>query len=337
MGEGAEGTLAAAIASFERELVRRHASPHTIRGYLQDLAALDAFLRDYLGIAAEAPLPLARMDTLAIRAYVADAARSGKKRTTQARALSAVRAFCRHLREEGLLAINPARSLRAPRIPATLPKDLSVDEVSALVAPAEPRDVESAISRAVVLRDAALLELIYGSGLRVSEAVGVDVDALDVDLGMVRVLGKRRKERVVPYGGRAGDALRRYLADGRPRLLRPERGSEPALFLSTGAGAGRRLTDRTVRSILNRRCREVALRLHVSPHALRHAFATHLLGSGADLRGIQELLGHESLRTTQRYTRVSVERLAQVYDASHPRATAAPPRRAEPGRGPEPS
>lgn len=322
-GAAPDGTMAAAVASFERELVRRQASAHTIRGYLQDLDALSSFLRVYHGVPEGEALPLARMDTLAIRAFVAELSRSGKKRTTQARALSAVRAFCRHLREEGALIGNPARSLRAPRIPATLPQDLSVDEVAALVAPAGPADP-------VVLRDAALLELIYGSGLRVSEAIGLDAGVLDLDLGMVRVLGKRRKERVVPFGVRARDALRRYLEAGRPLLLREGREAEPALFLSTGAGKGKRLTDRTVRNILARRCREVALRLHVSPHALRHAFASHLLGSGADLRGIQELLGHESLRTTQRYTRVSVERLAQVYDASHPRAQSAgselPPR-----------
>lgn len=301
-----------ALQGFEAELAARHVSVHTVRGYRRDLATLREFLRGYLALR-EGELPtVAHLDTLTLRAFVAHLSRSGKRRTTQARALAAIRALCRYLREEGLIRGNPARSLSSPKLPSTIPRDVTVDEAVALVAAeGEGRPVDA--------RDRALFELIYGAGLRVSEAVGLDVGDLDLSLGMVRVMGKRRKERVVPFGAKAQEALRNYLRV-RGELVPQGRAVPAALFLSTGSGRGRRLTDRTVRNILDRRTRAVALARHISPHTLRHAFASHLLGSGADLRAIQELLGHESLRTTQRYTRLSVERLAQVYDAAHPRA-----------------
>ena len=301
-----------AIAEFKRHLEGRQASEHTQRGYLRDLASFEEFLRGpYLGVG-DGPLALSEVDTLAIRGFVAQLAVQGKKRTTQARALASIRSFCRFLRAEGFRDDNPARALRSPKIPATLPRDLTVDEAAALMPPEDDSPVE--------LRDAALFELVYGAGLRISEAMGLDVESVDLSSSLVRVLGKRRKERLVPFGDKARRALERYLSQGRSALLTESRSHEPALFLSTGAGRGKRMSDRTARNRLNRRARAAALRLRISPHTLRHAFASHLLGSGADLRAIQELLGHESLRTTQRYTRLSVEQLSQVYDKTHPRA-----------------
>ncbi|MFN7973502.1 MAG: tyrosine recombinase [Acidobacteriota bacterium] len=308
MNPAPPATLDAAIAAFRDELGRRNVSPHTERGYLQDLGQLARFLKlDHAAIPMDEPLPLARLDTLALRAFLASLSRSGKGRATQARALSSVKALCRFLREEGAMAENPARALRSPKLPQPLPKDLGVDEMAGLLSAIDTSTPEG-------LRDRALFELAYASGLRVSELVGVDATDLDFEMGTLRVLGKRRKERIVPFGAKARDALERYLRTGRPALAR---GAARALFLGA---RGERLADRAVRRRLDAAARDAALRLHVSPHALRHAFATHLLGSGADLRSIQELLGHESLRTTQRYTRLSVERLAAVYDAAHPRA-----------------
>lgn len=305
--------LPEAVEAFVQELTRRGSSPHTLRGYRHDLAALERFVRGYLAVAEGEAVALGAVDSLAVRAFVADLGRQGARRTTQARALSAVKALFRFLREEGVLGANPVRALKAPKLPSPLPRDLSVDEVAGLIVSVEGE-------APVDLRDRALLELLYASGLRVSELVALDVPQVDLAAGMVRVMGKRRKERVVPFGTKAARALEDYLARGRRELAAPDSAGEPALFFGTGRGKGKRLPARSVRRLLDARARAAALRLHVSPHMLRHSFATHLLGSGADLRSIQELLGHDSLRTTQRYTRVSVERLAEVYDDAHPRA-----------------
>ncbi len=307
-------TFEEAIREFEAELRRQNRSPHTIRAYTRELDRLRRFLRsDYFALPEEAPLEIGKIDMLAVRSYLAKLALDGKARTSQGRTLAAIRSFFRHLKKEGAVEVNPAKMIPSPKLPQRLPKDLSVDEVIALLSPPEetsPRD----------LRDRAMLELIYASGLRVSEAVGLDLHHLDLQLGMVRIMGKGRKERIVPFGGKAKTALDIYLREARPSLLPKDRPDEPALFLASGSHRGHRLTTRSVRNIVNRRATNAAIRFHISPHTLRHAFASHLLGSGADLRSIQELLGHESLRTTQRYTRLSVERLAHIYDRSHPRA-----------------
>jgi integrase/recombinase XerC len=194
-----------------------------------------------------------------------------------------------------------------PRTAKKLPHDLSVDEMFGLLERIQGNDTAS-------LRDRALLELLYATGLRVAELVSLDLDDLDREARIVRVLGKGSKERMVPYGTKAEQALARWLAAAQPLRLR---GSAEAVFLNLRGG---RLTDRSVRRILDRRILEAAIQGHRSPHAVRHSFATHLLGAGADLRAIQELLGHSSLSTTQRYTHVGVDALMQVYDRAHPRA-----------------
>jgi len=209
---------------------------------------------------------------------------------------------------EGRIESNPAKSVVAPRVPRSLPRDLTVDETFNLLDHIKGDDLAS-------LRDRGILELLYAAGLRVGELVSLSLEDVDLSKSMVRVMGKGRKERLVPFGNAAIDAIRLWLE--RSSGLRAKGGDPEAVFLNLRGG---RLTDRSVRRILNRRLREAAVLARVSPHALRHSFATHLLGAGADLRAIQELLGHASLSTTQRYTHVDTAALMRVYDKAHPRA-----------------
>jgi len=227
---------------------------------------------------------------------------------TVARKLASLRAFYRVLREHGLLAQNPADLMPAPKRPSTLPTVLPVDELAALLdrIPA---------STPLEVRDRAMLELAYSCGLRVEEITSLDLGAMDFDSERLRVLGKGGKERIVPVGEPAQKALERYLARGRAALSPPA--EERALFLSKN---GRRLSSSDVARRLRRWVREAALASGVSPHSLRHSFATHLLEGGADLRTIQELLGHASISTTQVYTRVDPSRLRGQYAGAHPRA-----------------
>ena len=225
-----------------------------------------------------------------------------------ARSLAAVRGFHRFLLQERLAGADPARDLGTPKVPATLPKALSVEQVEALLGAVAGDDP-------LALRDRALLETLYAAGLRVSEATALDVDDLDLDDGSVRAFGKGAKERLVPVGRSARRAVAAYLARGRPLLARPRSG--PALFLNA---QGSRLTRQGCWKILRRHARHAGLEAAVSPHVLRHSFATHLLAGGADVRSVQELLGHASLATTQVYTRVTTDRLREVYLRAHPRA-----------------
>jgi integrase/recombinase XerC len=283
----------------------RRASPHTIRAYVGDLAEFAAHL-------AEAGAPVVPGSPALIRGYVARAAGSAAA-ASLGRKLSTLRSFYRFLVREGLAPGNPARAVASPRRPKRLPQVLPEEEVATLVE--APGKGEGPLA----LRDRAFLELLYASGLRVSELTGLDVDDVDLGQGLVRVLGKRSKERIVPFGAAAAGALRRWLAEGRPALAAA--GARPpgaaALFLNRRGG---RLTQRSVARRLDRWVLAAGLPRHVHPHVLRHCFATHLLGNGADLRGIQELLGHASLSTTQRYTHLDWKRLAEVYDRAHPRA-----------------
>ncbi len=230
-----------------------------------------------------------------------------------ARKLSTLRSLYRFLVKEGLAPGNPARGVASPRRPKRLPEVLPEEEIAALVeAPHLARPLER--------RDRAFLELLYASGLRVSELTGLDLEDVDLSARLVRVLGKRSKERIVPFGRPAAEALERYLEEGRPVLAAGSergRGGGAAFFLNHRGG---RLTSRSVARRLEAWTRKAGLPRHVHPHVLRHCFATHLLGNGADLRGIQELLGHASLSTTQRYTHLDWKRLAEVYDSAHPRA-----------------
>ncbi len=304
MAAGADA-LPSEIQRFARHLEsERRASAHTLRAYLSDLAQYSA----YLG---EAGVALVPSSPAAVRGFIARAAATCQG-ASLARKLSAIRALYRFLVKERLAPANPARGVASPRTPRRLPQVLPEEEVAALVeAPALAAPLE--------LRDRAFLELLYASGLRVAELTGLDRGDLDLDGGLVRVLGKRRKERIVPVGRAARAALRRWLDVGRPALAAgPDRtrGGD-ALFLNYRGG---RLSARSVARRLDRWVLAAGLPRHVHPHVLRHCFATHLLGNGADLRGIQELLGHASLSTTQRYTHLDWKRLAAVYDDAHPRA-----------------
>ncbi|MDX1388005.1 MAG: tyrosine recombinase XerC [Acidobacteriota bacterium] len=285
---------------------QRHMSAETIRAYENDLSQFGVYLEEE-HVGGPPPGP-EEIDTLAVRGFVAHLSRHGLGKSSVARKLSAVRSFLNHAVREGRLEVNPAAAVQTPKVPKKLPRELTIDEVFALLDRIEEPDPAS-------VRDRAILEFLYATGLRVSELVGLDLDDVDLNAGMVRVLGKGAKERMVPVGSKAVDALRRWIASSSE--LRGKATDAGALFLNLRGG---RLSDRSVRRILDRRLHEAAVQARVSPHALRHSFATHLLDAGADLRAIQELLGHSSLSTTQRYTHVSMDALMKVYDRSHPRA-----------------
>ena len=288
----------AAVGSFLEYLgVERGASPHTLRSYAADLTEFTRFLAEE-GIGG-----LASADARAVRAHVARLHQRRLAKASIARKLAAVRSCFRFLARRGAIGANPARQVRSPRLGRRLPSFLPVDETTVLLStPPGPATAGA--------RDRALLELLYASGLRVAEACGLDLDDLDEARQTVRVLGKGDKERVVPVGDSALEALAAYLA-----MRGRQRGP---LFLNARGG---RLTARSAHRIVRAWARRSGLRQRVTPHTLRHSFATHLLGAGADLRVIQELLGHSRLSTTQRYTHVSPEQLMKVYDRAHPRAT----------------
>src|SRR6185295_10698221 len=284
-------------AAFLRHLaVERNASAHTLRSYANDLTDFQSFL------AARGTPDLTAADLRLVRAWLAALHARGLAPASIARRLAALRSCFRFLVRRGVMEGNPAREARSPRQPRKLVTFLPIDEATQLV---DGRAVGGA-SRA---RDVAILELLYASGLRVSELSGLDLDDLDRTERTVRVLGKGRKERMVPYGNQAARALETWLGE------RGERGGP----VFTNARGGR-LTVRSVHTIVRRAARAAGITRRVSPHTLRHTFATHLLDGGADLRAIQELLGHSRLSTTQRYTHVGAEQLLKVYDAAHPRA-----------------
>jgi integrase/recombinase XerC len=311
---------AAIEAYLEHLRGERDASAHTLRNYRVDLEQFLAFLRARPGGAPD-PDP-ATIDDLAVRGFLARLHGERLARSSAARKLAALRSFFRFLCRRGVLAANPAELVRAPRLPVRTTPHLSVDEVfqllaapeARLAAPGERRRNAEALAR----RDRAILELFYASGLRIGELTGLDLDRVDRGRGLVRVLGKGRKERVVPVGRPALDALRTYLdvrgSLGPPAAMAP---TETALFLNV---RGRRLSARGVWQIVLRHLEASGLGKKVTPHGLRHSFATHLLDAGADLRAIQELLGHARLSTTQRYTHVGLDKVIEIYDRAHPRA-----------------
>ncbi|HEX6851867.1 MAG TPA: tyrosine recombinase XerC [Candidatus Polarisedimenticolaceae bacterium] len=291
---------------------QRQVSPETLRAYESDLAQFGTFLaEEHLGGAPPGPEGL---DAIAVRGFVAHLHRAGLKKTSIARKLSAVRSFLDHAVREGRTEVNPGKDVPTPRQPKPLPQTLTVDEMFNLLEHIPASDEAG-------IRDRAILEFLYATGIRVGELARLDLEDVDFAGGVVRVFGKGRKERIVPFGSKARAAIQRWLEcssawrhAGSPC---PE-----ALFLNFRDGG--RLTDRSVRRILDRRLQEAAILAKISPHVLRHTFATHMLGAGADLRAIQELLGHASLSTTQRYTHVDVDALMRVYDAAHPRARKIP-------------
>jgi len=284
-------------AEFLRYLdLQRGASRHTLRGYATDLAEFRAFLvRERLGDLVDA-------DARAIRAWLAWLHDRKLAKSSVARKLATVRSCFRYFARLGLVEYNAARQVRSPRLPKRLPSFLPKDESKGLL--------DALVERSKAgLRDHALLELLYATGLRVAECCGLDLDDVDRHRGAVRVMGKGGKERVVPAGDTALEALDAWLS------VRGE--GRGALFTNLRGG---RLGTRSVHRIVKRRARAAGIDRRVTPHTLRHTFATHMLGEGADLRLIQELLGHSRLSTTQRYTHVSPEHLMKVYDSAHPRA-----------------
>ncbi|MFN7959802.1 MAG: tyrosine recombinase XerC [Thermoanaerobaculia bacterium] len=302
--------LGALVVRFLEHLgEERGYSPETLRAYGGDLEKLELFLEDFLG-KPRADLSASDLDPLALRSFLAGLTRAQLAARSRSRTLSAVKSLCRFACREGVLAANPAAGVRSPKLPKTLPRHLRPGETEELL---EAAPGEESLSR----RDRAFLELLYASGLRVSELVGLDWGSVDLAARVLRVVGKGGKERMVPFGRPAAEALRAWLADWEEiRGARLAEADEP-VFLNARGG---RLTDRSVRRLLDRYARQAGLAGGVHPHTLRHTFATHLLEGGADLRAIQELLGHSSLATTQRYTHVEIERLLAVYRDAHPRS-----------------
>lgn len=318
-------------AFLEYLRLNRGASPHTVRAYASDLSQFLEFLPVHNGKPRAAQRP-EDCDTAAIRSFLAELYRRRLSRKSASRKLAAVRAFGRYLHRENLIEGDPGSMVATPKVEQKLPAHLEIDEMNALL---EMPDTSTPLGR----RDLAIFELIYASGLRLSELVGLDLDDVNLSARMVRVLGKGSKERVVPFNQTAADALRAYLKDrpaleqealktkaGPPSLSRSRALPRPAARASAGASPmflnarGGRLTGRSVDRLLRGYVAKCSVRLGISPHALRHSFATHLLERGADLRAIQELLGHSQLSTTQRYTHVSAAQLIDVYRKAHPRA-----------------
>jgi len=274
-------------------------SPHTLAAYRRDLEQLAEFVASESGRAAG----VGDVDHLLLRRYLALLGKRAKK-SSVGRKLAAIRSFFRFLVRQGVVAKNPAELIATPRKENRLPFHLDIDQVTTLVEAPQDDDKHA-------LRDRAILEMLYSSGLRVSELTGLAIGDLDLSGGMVRVLGKGGKERIVPVGSRALEAIRKYL-EGRGDLA-----GAGALFLNT---RGQRINRRSVARIVDEHVLRIAAFKRISPHILRHTFATHMLEGGADLRAIQELLGHASLSTTQKYTHVSIDRLMEVYDKAHPKA-----------------
>ncbi len=302
--------LAEQIAGFERYLAdERRMAARTVETYGRDLRALRTFAADK-GL----PLDARRLDVTVLRAFLASLFR-GNRAPTLARKISAIKAFYRFLVRRGVVRDNPAVALRSPKVPKPLPKFLTVDDAFRVV---EAPTTDSSRPRELRARDRAVLELLYGCGLRVSEVAGLTLDRVDLAAREVRVVGKGDKERLVPLGGAAAEALGDYLTErANLRSSRTGRQEPNAFFLGRHGTA---LGARQIQNVVQRYGALGAGRGDLHPHALRHTCATHLLDAGADLRGIQELLGHASLSTTQRYTHVSVDRLMEVYDRAHPLA-----------------
>lgn len=295
-----------AIDRFLRYLrVERNASPLTIKSYAEDLAGLLEYLEETTGGVPSADA----VHTHHIRGYIAWLHECEYARSTIARRLACLRSFFRYACREGICRSNPAEPLRTPRLGRKLPHFLTTEQISRLLE-APPSD------RPLGIRDRAILETLYSAGLRVAELVALDVASWDRDAGIVRVMGKGKRERIAPIGTHAARALEHWLDIRKPAVNASE-SDRRALFLNR---FGRRLTTRSVGRMLEKYLKAAGLDRITTPHTLRHSFATHLLNGGADLRSVQELLGHRNLTTTQIYTHVSTQRLRETYEKAHPHA-----------------
>ena len=290
--------------------VERNASPHTLRNYRSDLLQFRQFLS---GKEPAAPVAVQSIDSLQIRNFLAFLFEKESEKSSAARKLAAIRSFFKFMRREGVLAGNPAATVSTPKQPKRLPRIMTEEEINQFL---DTVARESETGNAAFTRDRAILELLYASGLRVSELVGLDLRSVNLGEGVLVARGKGQKDRMVPFGSKARNALLNYL-QVREKILQDAKASSPALFLNV---RGKRLTTRSIHRIVKHYVGAFGPKIHVSPHGLRHAFASHLLAEGADLRAIQEMLGHASLSTTQKYTQISIQRLIEVYDKTHPKA-----------------
>ena len=306
---GASDPLHQQIESFARYLAdERRSSARTVETYGRDLRAF----RDYV-LEQGLPADARKLDIVALRGFLSSLFRSNQA-STMKKKVSALRSFFRFLLKRGIITKNPASSLRTPKVPKSLPRFLTVDQAFRVM---DSPPKEEARAKPLQARDRALLEVLYGTGVRVGELASMNLGDCDLTEANVRVLGKGGKERVVPLGRAALDALETYLPLRLGLLAKAKRGDPDALWL---ARSGRRLSVRQAQNLVRRHGTLGAARGDLHPHAMRHSCATHLLDAGADLRSIQELLGHSSLSTTQRYTHLSVDHLMEVYDRSHPLA-----------------
>lgn len=277
--------------------IEKNASKHTIINYAIDLGSFSVFL---------GKADVADIDHLSLRRFLAEMRSKNYSKRTIARKLASLRSFFKFLYREGLIKANPVTAISTPKFEKSLPVFLDEGKVARLIQ--SPSDADE-----TGLRDRAVMETLYSCGIRVGELVGVDSDDVDFISGVLKVLGKGHKERIVPIGEPALEAIRKYIDKRDKSRIR----DKDAVFLNK---SGRRLTDRGVRRIIDKYMRACSIAEHISPHSLRHSFATHLLNRGADLRSVQELLGHMNLSTTQIYTHVTLDRLKSVYDKAHPRA-----------------
>jgi integrase/recombinase XerC len=301
-----------AIRDFEMHMaVERNLSPLTRKSYLIDLKQFREFLEvHHASLMQRGEEGLPEVDYLLVRSFLGALYRKKIGKATIGRKIAALRTFFNYLLREGRVKINPAELVQTPKAEKYMPTFLSVDDMNTLLSVPHSADVRG-------LRDRAILELFYSAGIRLSELTGLNLDAIDDAQELIKIHGKGRKVRIVPVGRQALTALKAYL-EKREALLHPEADHpDGPVFLSS---KGRRLTPRSVQRIMDKAVLMSGISRKISPHALRHSFATHLMDAGADLRSIQELLGHESLSTTQKYTSVSVSRLMEVYDKAHPKA-----------------
>jgi integrase/recombinase XerC len=302
--------LASHLDQFYKHLkYERNVSPHTLRNYKSDL---DQFVAHLAAVEKRDEIPLDQIDRLTIREWMAEL-HAGHKKTSVARKLASLRTFFQFLVREGKLENNPAKQVATPKIERKLPNHLSMEDAVRFI---ETPDANTDLGR----RDRAILEFLYATGIRVGELVGINVADVDFRERMVRVTGKRKKQRIVPFGEPASQAVMLYIQETRDKFLQnaPEAARDSsALFLNY---QGTRITTRSVGRMIDKYIKQCADIHAISPHSLRHTFATHLLDSGADLRDIQELLGHARLSTTQIYTQVSMEKMIEVYDKAHPKA-----------------
>jgi integrase/recombinase XerC len=317
--------MAAALVAFDRHLaLERGLSAHTVRAYIGDVASLLSYAVD------DQCAELADLDISVLRGWLGTLHSSGQARTSLARRAASARAFTAFAHRRGWLAADPGEQLRSPKVRRHLPEVLSQEQMSAVLAGARDRQAAAdsgspaskGLSTAIELRDTAIMELLYATGIRVSELCGLDIGDLDLARRTIRVLGKRSKERVVPVGIPAVRAVLRWIERGRPVVdqAQPAFGDAYSTLAMFIGAKGHRIDPRTVRRVVHSRIAATGSVADIGPHGVRHTAATHLLEGGADLRSVQEILGHASLATTQIYTHVSIDRLIAVYRQAHPRA-----------------